>query len=311
MNPSEFRNPFHSRLFRALNFRGRTCLFRSCRPALLAGVAALSLAAAEAATIVSFGGDMVSGSYVDLVLPPPEDNGGVRTWPYSAEFAISPPTSYTGPEFFGALQNAPGDGVPASFPAARITDNVAVDELRVWGNAVTAGQTGVVSGLIFFKPDVEPGSTVTFAESSSLSMTFSMTSSSGANRNVRFAVLSGGVWYLSEMTKNDGGGTLSMNDPLAQLWAAWDPAAVPMGAAPSSYGVYGSEFGEIDAIGLYFYVPRKDANDPRFALQSFTGDAVVTPVPEASTVGLLGAALAVYGGCRWQGVKRRDKNSQP
>ncbi|MBE2205131.1 MAG: PEP-CTERM sorting domain-containing protein [Chthoniobacterales bacterium] len=255
----------------------------------------LANATGNAATLVSWGGDYLTTSLQNFVLPTATDNSGVRTYEYSASTAIDPGSGvYSGPKFYGALQNNSGTSTPADFDASRVIDNSGTNQIRVWGNTPSAGITNTITGLIFFKPTLNIGETASFGVSDQLNMTISMT---GASRLARFAVLNNGQWYLSDdnFTAN---GAKSIT-PNGEMWGAWNPTGAPLASTPGSYTTNGSTFTDIEAVGYYFNISNTGANS-RIDLTSYT--ATGTVVPEPGIVGLLACA-----GMGWMGVRRRNR----
>lgn len=222
------------------------------------------------AVIIDFGGDMVTGNR-SFALPDPVDDGNIRIYPYDFDTPISPTSSdYTGILFYGVLQNESGKATPANFTRARITNNGANDELDVWGNSdADEGVSNIITGLIFFRPELAVGETVEFLSGDSISLTASIPG--GDPRRTRIAVLNDGVWYLSDSSSH---GSLEVEDAANELWAEWDPTAIPLPEPPEAYGTAGADFQNIEAVGVWFASGREDSNG-RFYLREFKVHATV------------------------------------
>lgn len=241
----------------------------------------------NADTIISWDGDVVT-NHVNLILPTPVDNGQIRTWEYDFDTPIlSTSGAYSGPEIFGVLQNLSGKGYATNFSVARIENSGTNDVIRIRGNADTlSGETNIITGMIFFKPDVESGDTVSFTASSS--MTLGASVPGGSPRQIRMSVLNDGVWYLSS-SSNSGGFTIS--DASAEMWGVWDPTITPLSytSNPSiTYDTLGSTFTNIQAAGLWYTSGRAGpSQEGRLDVSGFLVNATVTPIPEPSTGGIL------------------------
>ena len=268
----------------------------SIRRASLSFAALISLGMishVQSAVVVQWGGDMVSGTE-GLILPTPTTNGSTRTWGYgSSAPLLSPAANYSGQAIYGALQNTPGSGVAANLGSARIENVASVDELRIWGSTPSAGQTSTVNAFIFFTPNVASTDTVTFtAGNSALSATVSLPSA--ASRETRFAVQSGGVWYLSQTVATTSTSLFTLDDASIALWGVWDPTGAPLSAVPTSFTTLGSAFTDIEAIGFYSIATRSDGNGARITATNFTANATVVPEPASIALLLLGGGLVFY-----------------
>lgn len=161
--------------------------------------------------------------------------------------------------------------------------------------------------VVFEKQDFLNGtSTETVAFDSDSSLTFSGLVG-GARPNLRWVVLDGSTWYVSEATFTGTGSFLfwgaavssTLTDPNSQLWASYIPiesdSAGPYlyNTAPSSgYGAH--SFSDIRAVGIYYDsygVPITDGTFTNFGLQQFTVSGVT--VPEPSTYLLAGLSIAL------------------
>ncbi len=160
------------------------------------------VAGASASSVVHWQGDYVGASSRVMNLPSATDNGGVRTYVFSAVNSLVPTTGYTAPTgrsstFYGALQNSQASGDPANFGAIQIATQV-VDEgsnFRVQGGAGDS----TISGMIMFKKEnfLNGYDTGTLALSG-LGGNMNIYDVNATSAVFRYAVLSGTQWYLSE-----------------------------------------------------------------------------------------------------------------
>ncbi len=253
-----------------------------------------------AATIVNWGGDYIPSGTQNLQAGTAANNGATRTNLYSTTGAKSPAAGYTASTgksgtFYGVFETTNGAGTTAAFSAYRIEDNVSGDRIKVWGQSSTSnGNT--VKGLVFFQQSdflsgSSPDSTVTFDAASSMSLNLNLFS--GDVRSVRMAVLSEGVWYLSQ-TQTSSVSTFTLNNLAAEKWGIWSitDTTAPLNFTPPSYTKPGSTFADIQAVGFYFEATR-NAGSARFEADAFSVNAVVTAIPEPATLALIAAPLLV------------------
>ncbi len=270
----------------------------------LAMVACLGFAqGADASAVVSWGGNYVTAS-TDL-----GGRGGDYTvagaglWVYTGAASRSSPVApgYTGsPFYWGAyLVRGTGDGSAS----VRNFSNVDVMEgspdtlrfLRANSGGVTS-YTGAAF-VSFLKSDFLNGhdtGSFTFGSLESLSVTTSYALLTG----YRFAILSGGSWYLSEAAKTPLGSntpdtlTLSGAALADSQWAAWSPtggANSRLGALPGSFGVDGSAFTDIQGFGVFMEI------NPAAIIGQTSGIQIssfqVVAVPEPGSLALAGGGI--------------------
>ena len=231
--------------------------------------------------VVNWGGDYVSANQ-NLVRPTAVTNGLVVTYTYSSNTAITPVSGYTAPAgrtgpIYGAWQVTSLTNVPVDIAQSRIANNAAGDRIYIISPSGTNTQ---VQGLIFYnKQDFLNGySNVTLSLNGVVgSMNIAAVADGQA---IRYAVQSGGSWYLSETNKTTAGSfsNVSLQD---QNWGVWDPSTTPFGTVPATFDTLGTSITDVSAFGFYFQIER--ATSASIELDSF-----VIAVPEPSTIGLLG-----------------------
>lgn len=234
---------------------------------------------AQLTDVVNWGGDYVSANQ-NFVRPTTVTNGSVVTYTYSSNTAITPASGYTVPEgrtgpIYGAWQVTSLGDPPATNMQSRVVNNAAGD--RIYFLASTNAR---VQGLIFFnKQDFLNGySNVTLSLNGVVGSMNTTAISFG--QALRYAVQSGGSWYLSETNKTTAGSfsNVSLQD---QNWGVWDPSTTPFGTVPATFDTLGTSITDVSAFGFYFQIER--ATSASIELDSF-----VIAVPEPSTIGLLG-----------------------
>lgn len=261
----------------------------------LAGAAALLLItnSLNATPVVSWGGNTVTNQ-VNLVLPTPTDTGATRTWEYDFDTPLLQTSeAYSGLPIYGALQNISGQASPANFSVARIENSGTNDVIRIRGNNNLTGETNIISGLIFFKPELESGQTISFATGGS--MTLAANTSGTSPRRVRMAVLNDGIWYLSA-TENQAG--FAIANTATELWGTWGPTGAPLSSAPIVFNITGLTFTNIEAVGVWFNLGRPNVGggeQGRLDISSFLVDATVIPEPSVAALLFLAAFGIVFG----------------
>ncbi len=236
---------------------------------------------ATAKTIVDWGGDYVTGSR-DLVLPAGVDNGGTRTYPYSATVPITPGSSlYLAPEgksgtFYGASELTSTDGTPRNFGAARVSNNGTNDWIYFQGVSQVGGS---LQGLVFFsKAHFLNGFNTPTIPLDHLSGRVLIASLADSGL-FRFAVRDGdNQWYLSQSSRTTPG-SFVLASLAEESWGAWDPSGAPIASPPSSFAVAGTALADITGFGYYFYAAR-GASAPGTNVEAFQIDFV----PQAATV---------------------------
>ncbi len=257
-------------------------------------IAALATAAlmgaAQATTILNWGGDYVSAN-AQMVLGTPTDTGLKRTWAYSDTTAKSPSSGYSGPTFYGALESESSAG-PTDLTVKRVTQNAAGDRIDVNNDQSTATYNRA-AGLIFFKQAdwlALTSGAVSFDATSSIDIRF--TANNRNSGGSRAAVLNNGTWYLSSTEFTAYSGTLSIPNAAAENWGAWTATGAPLAAPPGSFTTPGSTFTQIQAVGYWFDVTRSGST-PRNANVA-VDQIIFNAIPEPGSVGLLALGAAAF-----------------
>jgi hypothetical protein len=243
---------------------------------------------AEGIAVVDWSGLYDTGSR-SLALPSPTDNGGTRTYEFSATNSIVPSSNYQPPSgksnlFFGVLQNHQINGTPANFGSAFVSPGDVNSTIRIQGGSGDSS----ISGMIFFQKSgflngFESGSLAL----SELDASFNISDHAATSTTFRFSVQNGTNWYLSESAyTTNGNGTFSQEDLGSIQWGSWDPTGAPINSAPTSFDTLGSSLTDVQSFGFYFNLER-DTTTPRFRVDSYT----VTAIPEPGTLALVGIAL--------------------
>ena len=248
--------------------------------------------------VVNWGGDYVSGSQ-GFTRPTAVTNGLNVTYTYSSNTAITPSSGYTAPSgrtgpIYGAWQVTSLGASPLEIQQSMIQNSAANDNIYF----TTPSGTGAnLQGLIFFNKQ-------NFLNGYS-NVTLSLSGVEGSMNIValnlggtfRYAVQSGGSWYLSQTNKTSTG-AFSNVSLLSQNWGAWDPSGAPFVVAPSSFDTLGTSLTDVTAFGFYFDVTRPTS------AASFTVNSYVITVPEPSTIGLLGLGAGALLWARFRSRRR-------
>ncbi len=248
----------------------------------MVALATSSTLRAQLTDVVNWGGDYVTANQ-NFVRPAAVTNGLVVTYTYSSNTAITPASGYTAPAdrtgpIYGAWQVTSLTNVPIDTAQARIASNAAGDRIYLISPSLTNTQ---VRGLIFYnKQDFLNGySNVTLSLNGVVgSMNIAAVADGQA---IRYAVQSGGSWYLSQTNKTAAGSfsNVSLQD---QNWGLWDgPTSTNQWAAPVTFDTLGTSITDVSAFGFYFDIQRTSST--RIEVDSY-----VIAVPEPSTIGLLG-----------------------
>ena len=275
----------------------------------IAAASLLPLLNLHAAVIgVDWGGKGIVNSDQSLNLPTPTDYSTTRVWTQTGSGALTPVANYNATPLYGIIQASDG-GAPANFGSAKIMDRTPVGEigdrfyLQAIANSPVTPRAQSISGLVYVKKGdfmngLNSAAPVRFDESSSLSLSVSNLSGGGTGSAlvVRLAVLNGDQWYVSQ-TYRSSTGTLSISDAYNQSWAIY-PGEDQIPLADTSYNaldynVQGSEFDNIQAVGVYFLSQATHSTSRDFSFNKF--DASFAPIPEPSSVALLGAAAVGIG----------------
>ncbi len=235
---------------------------------------------ATAKTIVDWGGDYVPGSR-NLVLPTGVDNGGTRTFPYSATVPIIPNVDYTAPPgksgtFYGALELTHLDGTPRNFFSLQITNSTTNDSIYLQG---LTNSPASVRGLFFFPKsgflNGYSSRTLSLAQTQGRMNVMAF----GDSGTIRLAVRDGNSqWYVSQTVRTTTG-FIEINSLSDETWGTWDPTGTPIAALPETYTVAGSTINDVTAFGYSFSASRSGST-VSIRLRDFQ----IEYIPQAATV---------------------------
>jgi hypothetical protein len=254
----------------------------------------------QAATIVSWGGDVVSA---DQALTLPSDISSNETidrgWgdatvdSYAATFfdsatSIAPGSGYTGGAFYGGFGAAQVDDALGNMAHS----SVAGSRTRI-GNLGTADELvwGVNNGRSFASTTLWSTSAAALDSGSSMELNITFIGNNGGEE-VRFMVEKAGSWYVSTTANgSDTTGLFSLGGATLQN-ELWIPVTLNDNIyTPLNYntGVAGSTLAltDIDFVGFYFRTPTNSENGDNLRINSFE----VVAIPEPSSLLLLGAAM--------------------
>lgn len=274
--------------------------------AALAAPALLTAQHASAALVVDFGGDLyvddpasgstnvalqsAQGVFVDVGSPTtvsPDPN----TTAYNGDSAGGTSSRFYGG--YGIFTEATDGTTPRFLFASRFEGNSGVrDQIRF---LTFPGGGGFANDLVFLQlfdnDDFLNGgdnSIVSLDSTSSFSAQASGQNNS-STRAMRFVVKQGGEFYISsDSTFANGGSTVTENfDDLT--WFEYDPASSLLfdgGAA------FTGTFDDVEALGVYATTGRPSTTgaELRLTLGEFSANATLTPIPEPSSLALLGLA---------------------
>lgn len=246
----------------------------------------LAMASAHTATIVDWGGDYVATGQ-SLNMGTSSVSGNQSTWDRTGATALSPAANYSGPAFYGIIQNNSSNG-----PAANISQTQVVN--RASGDTITVGWTSssftdkTVLGLVYIKQSsflsYNTGS-VTFDSTSSISI--AKPTGAGNNYYVKAAVLANGQWYLSNTSSPNAqySAGLTINNAATEMWGAYTATAASLATLPSSYTTAGSSLTDITAVGYFFFANRTGGATGNSSVA--VSDITFSAVPEPSTMVLV------------------------
>jgi len=253
---------------------------------------------AMAGVVVDWGNPgMINGSPGDLGLikgSAAVTNSGsttIQTWTKTGSGALMDSSinpAYTGQGMHGVLQTGGASGLGFADDSIR---NTAADtgDLSIAVADQAAGGP-YLSSLIYFKAgDFLSGvSNADYLDDISVNIT----DLTGQSASVRFAINSGGTWYLSEK-ESTAVKTLTMGAPDEKFWGAFTPATAfsdfLMSAAGVTFDTLGSNLTSIEAIG--YFVEIDDSGSPKRA-RFRVDDFQATVIPEPATLSL----VTVLGG---------------
>ncbi|HWL54897.1 MAG TPA: hypothetical protein VNQ90_20810 [Chthoniobacteraceae bacterium] len=289
----------------------------------LLATAALTLPAAANTLLVNWGGNYFVGeSATDLNIltnyGTQEPISGGFLLPYSTVSTMSPDkharydADGTSATFYGAVQITSQSGTTTDAQVRILRNN---DQNRIHINTAVGNASNhtFTRGLFFWKKeDFLNG----FADQPNLSLADFQkltlnTANARSNQNtaIRFAVLSDGVWYLSQTQQtgtyfNSAPGEFLLAVPVEENWGIWNPATSPLDLPPTTFDKPGSELDNITAIGFYFDGTYTGSNSASFDFQSFS----VTVIPEPGAAALLGLPVLLLAASRF---KRRRQALPP
>lgn len=271
----------------------------------LASSLLLPLSGLHAAVIgVDWGSSGTVTSNQSLNLPGSTDYDTTRVWQQTGSTPITPSSGYTGQPFYGIIQYNNGT-TAGNLNSAIVMNRPAGARDRFYLQS-PAGGTGTksLSGLVYVKKDdfmngLNGAAPLRFDEESSMSITISnfTVGAGSATRVVRLAVLNDGQWYVSNSYRSSVT-TFTVSDLLSQKWALYPGDTAPLAGTSyneADYTVYGSELQNIEAVGVYFLNQNATPTDARdFSFDQFQV-SFAAPIPEPSTVALLGVAALGAG----------------
>lgn len=243
----------------------------------------LAIASAHAATIVDWGGDYVSSGQ-SLNMGTSSVSGNQSTWDRTGATALSPAANYSGPAFYGIIQNNSSNGPAANISQTQVVNNAAGDTITVgWTSSSFTDKS--VLGLVYIKQSdflsYNTG-TVTFDSTSSISI--AKPTGAGNNYYVKAAVLANGQWYLSSTSSANAqySAGLTINNAATEMWGAYTATAASLSTLPSSYTTSGSSLTNITAVGYFFLANRTGGSTGNSSVA--VSDITFSAVPEPSTV---------------------------
>ena len=137
--------------------------------------------------------------------------------------------------------------------------------------------TSRVRGLVFWlKKDFLSGfeKTAKITWQNVLSMSLNIAKIDAKLSHARFAVQSGGKWYLSEAA-SDNAKVFTINDA---SWGEWGvTSALPLPALPDSFSLSGDQLNDITAFGFYFDAGSVSKANAVFATDAFQVEANALP----------------------------------
>lgn len=252
--------------FMMIASRFRKAAPRKFHAHILLALLCLGQSAGAATPIIEWGGIMAPANS-NLVFADHTDSDDTRMWKNTEE------PLHVESRMYGILQNRSGTTTPENFAIARIVHDAGGDYLQIHGNGA---EGNAIAGLIFFKPDVPAGSTISFDKDSSLEVNIKKFLLNP--RLMRLAVLNNGVWYLSKYFET-GVTEFKVSNAADTMWGAWEELkdAESLPEPPMSFTTSAAELTNIQAIGFYFSAAAYGNNGARLEIAGFNASALVTP----------------------------------
>lgn len=183
--------------------------------------------------------------------------------------------------FYGALEfinpGASEDMATALRPLNTVVKAANTTFIGFGGTPPPDAGTSRVRGLVFwlkkdFLNGFEKMEKITWQ--SILSMSLNITKIDAKLSHARFAVQSGGKWYLSE-SASENSKAFTINDA---SWGEWNvTSALPLPALPDSFPTSGDQLSDITAFGFYFDAGSVSKANAVFATDAFQVEANSAP----------------------------------
>ncbi len=258
---------------------------------VVCGMALVFVAGVSRADIVVDYNGQTSGGYVtdnsalwmnkgDFDLPIPTAAEERKVWGFDSSSPLISSVSnnrYTGPAIYGGFQ------VDEEYDLSSVSGiNTALFTNSSFGIVESKGD-GHLAVILAFKPNVNPGQTVTFDASSV--MTFrGVIMADDVMGKFRFIVQSDGQWYISRdlpPERDDERMRWTISGADAELFAPFQPedkAPLPPLPEDDACNIPGSSFKNITMVGYYIVeVARSNPHGTFFAMDEFQVDAKVAP----------------------------------
>lgn len=253
-----------------------------------------------------WGGLDVVTTSPDLTLGTPSDGTTYRYYNQSTQAITANLTGYNALPLYAYLQNNDTRGA-TNFSVAKVVHSSEGDYVRLDGaiqDLENRGQRSIV-GLIYLKKEdflgpAHGSASLSFADNTPLTANIRQLNA-GLEREVRFAVLNDGQWYVS-VGRQTGATLFTLADPLAGKWTLWDPDTAPLSALPTGGNHLGSDFQNIQAFGLAFLNVQATTSNSSPLFQLSTLGASFEAIPEPSGLALLAGGSLL---CWWVARQRR------
>jgi len=194
---------------------------------------------------------------------------------------------YNGIDVYGAVEYFDSSNSFSESTYARTQNSP--DVLQYGKQSVSGSDTGMKGLTAFAKADfasLSGSSMVSFDSNSQFDMIVNWENSDSLT--LRFAVLDGSQWYLSETSASD---TFSISDLASENFGAWNPGSSGiLGAEPGAFSTSGSSISDIQGVGLYFDHTRA-GNSGWLQIENISVTAVPEPSSYATIAGILSLVL--------------------